>query len=226
MPLPRFFAVAAVLTSVVATPLRAQLDLGWELPWAITGAQTVRELQAKELQVVSALAGRDVYAVSRDGRMQAVAVLARDSLVGVIYFHPQNGTLNAADLFTVAASQAERQHGPAYCRRGEIAVWRLEDTQLEVRLRRPRGDGAAGAEIRYVSPHYAAEIARRGAAQRRTPSVRRATGRSGRVLLGVRVDSVAPTEPVDSASVAMATEPAPATSPAALRDPCDPAANP
>lgn len=191
---PRIAAAAAVALLAHA-PAAAQEPLPPVLPWGIDGAQVSERLQASDLRVHLTRAGRDVHAASPNRQTQAVAILTNDSLVGIIYFHPENAQHNAPDLFTLAASQAERTHGPPVCRNSGLAVWTMEQGIMEVRLRRAAGDGAPGAEIRYMGPGFAQEIARRTAP--RSASTRRAApasarGRSGPRLLGTAADSVPP----------------------------------
>jgi hypothetical protein len=186
----RFAAVAAAAI-FAHVPAAAQEPLPPVLPWGINGEQVSAQLEAKELRVHLARAGRDVHAASPNRQTQAVAILTNDSLVGLIYFHPENAQHNAPDLFSLAATQAERAHGPPLCRRSNLAVWTLEQGILEVRLRRSAGDGAPGAEIRYIGPGYAEEMARRttprpSTARRPTPT----RTPSGRRLLGTPADSV------------------------------------
>lgn len=161
------------------------------------------------MRVILARAGRDVHAASPNRHLQAVAILNNDSLVGLVYFHPENAHLNALELFTQAASHAERAHGPPLCRASGLAVWPLEHARLEVRLRRAMGDAAPGAEIRYVGPGYAEEMARRNAS--RPPPVPRTASRastrgSGPRLLGAPVDSVRP-EPAQPEPAPMPADP-------------------
>jgi hypothetical protein len=198
----RFAAVAAAVV-LVHVPAAAQEPLPVLLPWGINGEQVAAQLEAKELRVHLTRAGRDVHAATANRHTQAVAILKNDSLVGLIYFQPENSRHNAPDLFSLASSQAERTHGPPLCRKSDLAVWTLEQGILEVRLRRPAGDGASGAEIRYIGPGYAEEVARRAASRPATP--RRApvarSGRSGPRLLGTAADSVqAPAPTVDAAA--------------------------
>jgi hypothetical protein len=207
------FAAAALAVLAVHVPARAQDALPPLLPWGINGTQVATQLEAKELRVVLTRAGRDVHAASQNRHLQAVAILKSDSLVGLVYFHPENAQLNALDLFTQAALHAERAHGPPFCRKSDLAVWTLENARLEVRLRRSVGDGAPGAEIRYIGPGYAEEVARR--ASSRPPPTPRSTAsasRSGPRLLGT------PVPPPEPAPAPVAT-PAPAAEPAAP-DPC------
>ena len=212
----RFAAVGAALIALHApahaqapAPVAAQDSLPAPLPWGINGAAVSAALEAKEMDVVPARAGRDVHAASPNRHLQAIAILRSDSLVGLVYFHPENAALNAYDLFTQAISRVERSHGPPFCRRPDLAVWTLENARLEVRLRRSVGDGAPGAEIRYIGPGYAEEMARRTAARRSTPRPA-STGRSsGPRLLGSPVPPPPAPEPV----------PAPVT-PAPAADAC------
>jgi hypothetical protein len=187
----RFAAVGAALIALHA-PVRAQApapavaqdSLPAPLPWGISGAAVSAALEAQALDVVLMRAGRDVHAASANRHLQAIAILKSDSLVGLVYFHPENASLNASDLFRQATSRAEATHGPPFCRRSDLAVWTLENARLEVRLRRAVGDGAPGAEIRYIGPGYADEMARRTTARRSTPRPA-STGRtSGPRLLG------------------------------------------
>lgn len=220
----RFAAVAAAVVLAHA-PAAAQEPLPPPLPWGINGEQVATQLEAKELRVHLKRAGRDVHAASLNRQTQAVAILTNDSLVGLIYFHPENAMHNAPDLFTLAASQAERAHGPPLCRRSNLAVWTLEQGILEVRLRRSTGDGAPGAEIRYIGPGYAEEMARRTAprpsSQRRASS--RPAARSGPRLLGTPADSVEPPPPPAPEPVLVA-QPAPAASIAPTPEYCTVAA--
>jgi hypothetical protein len=208
------FAVAAAAAVLVHAPAAAQEPLPPALPFGISAEQVSAQLEAKELRVVHVRAGREVHAASPNRLTQAVAVLTNDSLVGIIYFHPENAQHNAPYLFSLAATQAERAHGPPLCRKSDLAVWTLEQGILEVRLRRSRGDAAPGAEIRYIGPGYAEEMARRAAprpstARRPSASTR---ARSGPRLLGTAADSVqapapapeavAETAPVPTAPVA------------------------
>lgn len=205
----RLAAVAAAAVLVHA-PAAAQEPLPAALPFGINAEQVSAQLEAKELRVVHVRAGREVHAASPNRLTQAVAVLTNDSLVGLIYFHPENALHNAPDLFTLAASQAERAHGPPLCRNSALAVWTLEQGILEVRLRRSRGDAAPGAEIRYIGPGYEAEMARRTAprpaGRRPAPATRRSAGPR---LLGTAADSVQPPAEPAPAPVAEAA-PAPA----------------
>lgn len=205
----RFATIGAVL--IAHSPARAQAaapavardSLPAPLPWGINGAQVSAALEAKAMSVVLTRAGRDVHAASPNRHLQAVAILRSDSLVGLVYFHPENAALNAYDLFRQATARAEQTHGPPFCRKSDLAVWTLENARLEVRLRRSVGDGAPGAEIRYIGPGYADEMARRTASRRSTPRPS-STGRSsGPRLLGSPVPPPAPVEP-DSAPAAPA----------------------
>jgi hypothetical protein len=214
----RFAAVGAALIALHApahahaqapAPAAARDSLPAPLPWGINGAAVSAALEAKELDVVLMRAGRDVHAASPNRHLQAVAILRSDSLVGLVYFHPENAALNASDLFRQATSRAEATHGPPFCRKSDLAVWTLDSMRIEVRLRRSVGDGAPGAEIRYIGPGYADEMARRTTARRSTPRPS-STGRpSGPRLLGSPVPPPAPVEPA----------PAPAT-PAPAADAC------
>lgn len=191
-------------------PAVAQDLLPAALPWGINGAQVSAALEASDLRVMLTRAGREVHAASPNRLLQAIAILRGDSLVGLVYFHPENAALNALDLFTQAASRAERVHGPPFCRKSDLAVWRLDSLRLEVRLRRSVGDGAPGAEIRYIGPGYAEEMARRRTARPATPRPSStARSSSGPRLLGTPVPPPAPAEPA----------PAPAT-PSPATDAC------
>jgi hypothetical protein len=188
------------------TPAVAQDTLPAPLPWGINGAEVSAALQAKELSVVLTRAGRDVHAASPNRHLQAIAILKSDSLVGLVYFHPENASLNAYDLFRQATTRAERTHGPPFCRRSGLAVWTLDSMRIEVRLRRSVGDGAPGAEIRYIGPGYADEMARRTTSRRSTPRPS-STGRSsGPRLLGSPVPPPPAPEPM-SGSAAPAPAP-------------------
>ncbi|MBW3571327.1 MAG: hypothetical protein KY467_09485 [Gemmatimonadetes bacterium] len=203
--LPFAAVVAAAITWHAPAP--AQDSLPALLPWGINGAEVSAALEANQLNVVLTRAGRDVHAASADRHLQAVAILRSDSLVGLVYFHPENAQLNALALFTQAASRAERTYGPPFCRKSDLAVWTLEDARLEVRLRRSVGDGAPGAEIRYIGPGYAEEMARRTTSRPSTPRPA-STGRpSGPRLLG----SPVPPPPTSELGAA----PAPASPPEA-----------
>jgi hypothetical protein len=176
-------------------PAVAQDSLPAPLPWGISGAQVSAALEAKELTVMLTRAGREVHAASPNRHLQAIAILKSDSLVGLVYFHPENAALRAYDLFTQAISRVERTHGPPFCRRSDLAVWTLDSARVEVRLRRSVGDGAPGAEIRYIGPGYVEEMARRTTARRSTPRPA-STGRSSRPrLLGSPVSSAPAPEP-------------------------------
>jgi hypothetical protein len=206
-PLLRFAAAGAAVIAL-HSPARAQESLPAPLPWGIDGAAVSAALEARDLHVVLTRAGRDVHAASPNRQLQAVAILRSDSLVGLVYFHPENAALNAYDLFRQAAWRAEQTHGPPFCRKSDLAVWTLENARLEVRLRRSVGDGAPGAEIRYIGPGYADEMARRTASRRATPRPP-SSGRSpGPRLLGTPVPPPAP-------------EPAPTpAAPAPVQDSC------
>jgi hypothetical protein len=211
-----FAAVGAALIALHA-PARAQApapavahdSLPAPLPWGINGAAVSAALEAQALDVVLMRAGRDVHAASPNRHLQAIAILRSDSLVGLVYFHPENAVLNASDLFRRATSRAEATHGPPFCRRSDLAVWTLENARLEVRLRRSVGDGAPGAEIRYIGPGYADEMARRTTSRRSTPRPSSTRRSSGPRLLGSPVPPPASVEPA----------PAPVT-PAAAPDAC------
>lgn len=209
----RLFRLAALCSAVLLfhAPVQAQQPLPRALPWGITGAEAATLLRdSSAMRIAATRAGREIYAMSTTGPMQAVALLARDTLIGLIYFHPENHAVSAADLFSLAAAEAERTHGPPFCRRRDVAVWSMENMILEVRLRRPRGDGAPGSEVRYTRPGYEAEIASRSAPSRnpgppRAPAPGRETGPR---LLGSPV-------PQDPPARAPAPAPAPADSAAA-----------
>lgn len=204
----RFAATAAAVIALHA-PARAQApapapalvtdSLPAPLPWGIDGAAVSAALEAKELRVMLTRAGREVHAASPNRHLQAIAILKSDSLVGLVYFHPENAAHNALDLFTQAASRTERAHGPPFCRRSDLAVWTLENLRIEVRLRRSVGDGAPGAEIRYIGPGYVEEMARRTSARRSTPSPASTARSSGPRLLGTPVPPPAAPEPAPAA---------------------------
>ncbi len=200
------FAVLAAAAVLVHVPAAAQAPLPGPPPFGINAQQVSAHLEAGALRVVHVRAGREVHAASANRLTQAVAVLTNDSLVGLIYFHPENAQHNAPDLFSLAASQAESAHGPPLCRNSGLAVWTLEQGMLEVRLRRARGDASPGAEIRYIGPGYAEEMARRTAPRPATPRPAPVASRpSGPRLLGVSADSVQPSaqpEPAPTAEAA------------------------
>jgi hypothetical protein len=201
----RFAMIGAALIALHAparaqasapAPAVAQDTLPAPLPWGINGAEVSAALQAKELSVVLTRTGRDVHAASPNRHLQAIAILKSDSLVGLVYFHPENAALNAYDLFRQATARAERTHGPPFCRMSDLAVWMLDSMRIEVRLRRSVGDGAPGAEIRYIGPGYADEMARRTTSRRSTPRPS-STGRaSGPRLLGSPIPPPPAPEPV------------------------------
>jgi hypothetical protein len=200
--------IAAAL--VLHVPARAQQPLPKPLPWGITGAQAATLLaDSSRMRIAATRAGREIYAMSTTGPVQAVALLAQDTLVGLIYFHPETHAVSAADLFTLAAADAERTHGPPFCRKRDVAVWTKENMILEIRLRRPRGDGAPGSEVRYTRPGYEAEIARRSAPARTAGTTHPPTPRPerGPRLLG------APVQP-QPAPAPPTVEPQPAPAPA------------
>jgi hypothetical protein len=207
-------AALAAAALVLPVPARAQQPIPKALPWGITGAEAATLLADSRMRIAATRAGREIYAMSTTGPVQAVALLAQDTLVGLIYFHPETHAVSAADLFTLAAADAERTHGPPFCRTRDVAVWTMENMILEIRLRRPRGDGAPGSEVRYTRPGYEAEIARRSAPARTASTPRPATPRSenGPRLLGA---------PVQPAPASPAVEPQPEPAPA----PADPAAS-
>jgi hypothetical protein len=180
----------------VSAPAVAQDSLPAALPWGINGAQVSAALEAKELTVMLTRAGREVHAASPNRHLQAIAILKSDSLVGLVYFHPENAALRAYDLFTQAISRVERTHGPPFCRRSDLAVWTLDSARVEVRLRRSVGDGAPGAEIRYIGPGYAEEMARRTTSRRSTPRPPSTARSSGPRLLGSPVPPPVAPEPV------------------------------
>jgi hypothetical protein len=197
----RFAATAAAVIALHA-PARAQDSLPAPLPWGIDGAAVSAALEAKELRVMLTRAGREVHAASPNRHLQAIAILKSDSLVGLVYFHPENAAHNALDLFTQAASRTERVHGPPFCRRSDLAVWTLENLRIEVRLRRSAGDGAPGAEIRYIGPGYVEEMARRTSARRGTPRPTATARSSGPRLLGTPVPPPPAPEPAPVAAEA------------------------
>ena len=210
----RFAAVGAALIALhpparaqAPAPVAARDSLPAPLPWGIDGAAVSAALESRELDVMLMRAGRDVHAASPDRHLQAIAILRSDSLVGLVYFHPENAVLNAYDLFREATARAEAAHGPPFCRKSDLAVWTLENARLEVRLRRAAGDGSPGAEIRYIGPGYADEMARRTAARRSTPRPSSPGRTSGPRLLGTPVAPPAP--------AAVATAPAATAAPAA-----------
>lgn len=213
----RFAATAAAVIAMHA-PASAQApmpsatpdSLPAPLPWGIDGAAVSAALEASELRVMLTRAGREVHAASPNRHLQAIAILKSDSLVGLVYFHPENAVLNAYDLFTQAASRAERAHGPPFCRKSDLAVWTLDSLRLEVRLRRSVGDGAPGAEIRYIGPGYVEEMARRTSARRSTPRPASTARSSGPRLLGTPVPPAPAPEPA----------PAPAAAETAAPDAC------
>lgn len=196
--------------SQAPVPVAAQDSLPPPLPWGINGAQVSAALEAKQMRVITVRAGRDVHAASANRHLQAVAILKSDSLVGLVYFHPENATLNAYDLFTQAILRVERTHGAPFCRRSDLAVWTLDNARLEVLLRRSVGDGAPGAEIRYIGPGYAEEMARRTTARRSTPRPSSTRRPSGPRLLGAPVPPPPASEPA----------PGPAPTPAPAADVC------
>jgi hypothetical protein len=206
----RLLRLAALIAAILVlhAPVRAQQPLPRALPWGISGAEAATLLaDSSAMRIAATRAGREIYAMSTTGPVQAVALLAQDTLVGLIYFHPETHAVSAADLFTLAAAAAERTHGPPFCRKRDVAVWTLENMIVEIRLRRPRGDGAPGSEVRYTRPGYEGEIARRSAPARtastpRPPAPARETGPR---LLG------APVQPQPAPATA---EPQPAPAPA------------
>jgi hypothetical protein len=193
----RQLARTAAALAALAGPVHAQDSIPAPLPFGTPGAEVASELETREMQVLSRGAGRDVHAASADRRVQAVAVLAADSLVGLIYYHPETPQQDAMEVFARTAAGAERRFGPPTCRRSGLAVWPLEDGRLEVRLRGPRGDGAPGAEVRYLADGYADEIARRDAARRLARASRPSPAQrgSGPRLLGVPAAEAAPADP-------------------------------
>lgn len=206
--------IAAAL--VLHAPARAQQPIPKALPWGITGAEAATLLaDSSRMRIAATRAGREIYAMSTTGPVQAVALLAQDTLVGLIYFHRETHAVSAADLFTLAAADAERTHGPPFCRKRDVAVWTMENMILEIRLRRPRGDGAPGSEVRYTRPGYEAEIARRSAPARTASTPRPPAPRPerGPRLLG------APVQPQPAPTPAVEPQPEPTPAPA------DPAAS-
>lgn len=203
----RFALIGAALIAHV--PVHAQDSLPEALPWGINGAAVSAALEAKELRVMLTRAGREVHAASPNRHLQAIAILKSDSLVGLVYFHPENAALRAYDLFTQAISRVERTHGPPFCRRSDLAVWTLDSARVEVRLRRSVGDGAPGAEIRYIGPGYVEEMARRTTSRRSTPRPSSTARSSGPRLLGTPVPppepAPAPTAPAPAAEACVAS---------------------
>jgi hypothetical protein len=207
----RLIRLAALIAAalVLHVPAWTQQPLPKALPWGITGAEAATLLaDSSAMRIAMTRAGREIYAMSTTGPVQAVALLAQDTLVGLIWFHPETHAVSAADLFTLAAADAERTHGPPFCRKRDVAVWTMENMILEIRLRRPRGDGAPGSEVRYTRPGYEAEIARRSAPARTAGTPRPATPRPerGPRLLG------APVQP-QPAPAPPAVEPQPEATP-------------
>ena len=198
-------AVIALHTSTLAQapmPAAAPDSLPAPLPWGIDGAAVAAALEAKQLRVMLTREGREVHAASPNRRLQAIAILKSDSLVGLVYFHPENAALNALDLFTQASARAEAVHGPPFCRKSDLAVWTLDSLRLEVRLRRAVGDGAPGAEIRYIGPGYVEEMARRTSSRRSTPRPASTTRSSGPRLLGSPVPPPSAPEPTPAPAAA------------------------
>jgi hypothetical protein len=177
---------------LLPAPAAAQDSLVAPVPFGTPGAEVAAILERRELRVLARGAGRDVHAATGDRQVQAVAVLAGDALVGLIYYHPETPVLGAAEVFARAVEEAERRHGAPTCRRSGWAVWPVEGGVLEVRHRGPNGDGAPGAEVRYLSPGYEAELARREAARREARAQRPA---SGPRLLGVPASDAAAEPP-------------------------------
>jgi hypothetical protein len=177
--------------ALLALDLHAQDTIPPALPFGASGAEVAAEFEGRDMRVLARGGGRDVHAATHDRTVQAVAVLAADTLVGVVFYHPETSQLNAHDVFARASSAAERRHGPPFCRRSGLAVWELPDGVLEVRLRGSRGDGAPGTEVRYLGSGYDDELARRLAARRSTRSEPSrspaAAGRGEPRLLGVPV---------------------------------------
>jgi hypothetical protein len=198
----RLAAAGAALIALHG-PARAQDSIPGPLPWGISGAQVSAALEAKELNVVMMRGGGDLHAASRNRHLQAIAILKSDSLVGLVYFHPENAALNAFDLFTQASARAEAVHGPPSCRKSDLAVWTLDSLRLEVRLRRAVGDGAPGAEIRYIGPGYVEEMARRTSSRRSTPRPASTARSSGPRLLGSPVPPPSAPEPVPAPATAV-----------------------
>ncbi len=209
----RFAATAAAVIALLPAPTLAQApmpaaaqdSLPAPLPWGIGAVAVSAALEAKELRVMLTREGREVHAASPNRLLQAIAILKSDSLVGLVYFHPENAALNALDLFTQASARAEAAHGPPFCRKSDLAVWTLDSLRLEVRLRRAVGDGAPGAEIRYIGPGYVEEMARRTASRRSTPrpaSTAARSSSSGPRLLGSPVPPPSAPEPEPSPAAA------------------------
>jgi hypothetical protein len=211
--------LAAAGAAVIAlhSPARAQApapavgqdSLPAALPWGIDGAAVSAALEAKEMRILAVRAGRDVHASSPNRHLQAIAILKSDSLVGLVYFHPENAALNAFDLFTQAISRVERTHGAPFCRKSDLAVWTLDSMRLEVRLRRSVGDGSPGAEIRYIGPGYVEEMARRTAARPSTPRPSSTARSSGPRLLGSPVPPPAAADPPPAPATPAPATPAP-----------------
>jgi hypothetical protein len=221
--IPRLAALV-LIPLLSAGSAHAQQALPRVLPWGISGAEASAQLQAgDDMRIVTTRAGREVYAISSKTPLQAVAILSRDTLVGLLYFHAESAVLSARDLYSQALSTAERVHGPPFCRRPDHAVWALDGTVLQVRLRRPQGDGARGAEIRYTGPGYEAEMARRAATAAAAPRPRPRPAAGGPRLLGVSADSVVPdpaTVAPDSSAAAEPAAPVPVDAQAAVRALC------
>ena len=215
--LSRIAALAACGLLLHVADASAQQPLPKPLPWGITGDQASTILRdSADFRIAAHRAGREIYATSQTGVMQAIAVLARDTLVGIIYFQPASHAASAQSLFSTVATAAEREYGPPFCRRGDFAVWPLEHGLLEVRLRRPSGDGHPGAEIRFSGPGFAEEMARRTAASRPAPRPAASPApapSSGPRLLGTAVDSVAPERAEAAAAPTVDAEPASAPPP-------------
>lgn len=204
----RFAAVGAAVIALhgpvfaqAPAPVAERDSLPAQLPWGSSGAQVSAALEARDLRVMLSRAGREVHAASPNRHLQAIAILKSDSLVGLVYFHPENAAHNALELFTQAASRVEAAHGPPFCRKSDLAVWTLDSLRIEVRLRRSVGDGAPGAEIRYIGPGYVEEMARRTASRASTPRPSStARSSSGPRLLGTPVPPPASGEPVPAAA--------------------------
>jgi hypothetical protein len=203
--MPRATVPAAVIAAFLALPAVAQDTIPLAVPFGSDGAAVAAAFEAREMRVLSRGGGRDVHAATPDRQVQAVAVLAADTLVGVVFYHPETPRLNAHDVFARASAGAELRHGPPACRRSGLAVWEVEGGVLEVRLRGPAGDGAPGAEVRYLAPGYDAELARGLSARRVSQAGQRPRegAAGGRRLLGVPADAVAPDPPAGDESGAV-----------------------
>jgi hypothetical protein len=90
----------------------------------------------------------------------------------------------------------------------------MENMILEIRLRRPRGDGAPGSEVRYTRRGYEAEIARRSAPARTASTPRPPAPRPerGPRLLGAPTQTAPAVEPQPEPTPAPADRAAPGVS--------------